>query len=226
MTVSDISKLLEKLDNTQMMDCKPALNAFKETWAQWLILNEHRIENNEDVNQLIKDLESVLDQRQSQLEHGVSENFYDHTKQALGRMYLHEASHDRDCGTLAAWDRAIEADGAYKAIALYNKAYITINMAKDGYMDKAIELLKDTMKCVDVNVAENANTMMACHISSSNGKFEPHNDGETNFKRQLEIRISFFKMWLIYTDKAIKKLQKLKDDGEDAITEEKGIFAL
>ena len=53
-----------------------------------------------------------------------------------------------------------------------------------------------------------------------------HNAGETNFKRQLEIRNSFFKMWLDYTDKAIKKLKKLKEDGEDAITEEKGIFAL
>ena len=208
------------------MDCKPSQNAFKETWAHWLILNEHRIEDNENVNQLIKDLGTTLDQRQTELVQGKSTNFYDHTRQALGRMYLHEADHSKDCGTLTAWNKAVDADHAYKAIAIYNKAYIIINMGEDGYMDEAINLLKETVKCVDVHVAENANTMMACHISSANGKFEPHNAGETNFKRQLEIRNSFFKMWLDYTDKAIKKLEKLKEDGEDAITEEKGIFAL
>ena len=66
--------------------------------------------------------------------------------------------------------------------------------------------------------------MMACYISSANGKFTPHNEGETKFKRQLEIRNSL--IWLDYTNKAVEKLQKLKDDGEDAVTEEKGTFAL
>ena len=208
------------------MDCKPAQNAFKESWAYWLILNEQRIEDNEDVNQLITDLETVLDQRQTELMLGSSANFYDHTRQALGRMYLHEADHSKDCGTLSTWDKAIDADPAYKAIAVYNKAYIVINMGKDGYIDEAIHLLKETIICVDVHVAENANTMMACHISTASGKFEAHNEGETNFKRQLEIRNSFFKIWLDYTDKAIKKLEELKKAGENAITEEKGIFAL
>ena len=224
--VHDVPVLLAMLNSTQRMDCEPAQNAFKETWAHWLILNEHRIEDNEDVNRLIKDLGSILDQRQTELVQGFSTNFYDHTRQALGRMYLHEADHSKDCGTLTAWDRVVDADQAYKAIAIYNKAYIVINMGKDNSMDEAINLLNETMKCVDVHVAENANTLMACHISSTSGKFELHNAGETNFKRQLEIRNSFFKMWLDYTDKAIKKLKKLKEDWEDAITEEKGIFAL
>ena len=226
MIVRDVPILLKVLDKTQRMDCKPAQNAFKETWAQWLVLNQHRIESNEDVNKLLQDLGSVLDQKQSELVQGISANFYDHTRQALGRMYLHEANHSKDCGTLAAWNKAIDADNSYKAIAIYNKAYIVINMGKGGYMDEAIDLLKETVKCIDVHISENANTMMACHISSANGKFEPHNQGETNFKRQLEIRNSFFKMWLDYIDKAIKKLEELKDASEDAITEEKGIFAL
>ena len=225
MMVKTLPTLKSQLFNTNKMDCKPAQNAFKETWAQWLILNEHHIQN-KNVQDLEKSLSSVLEQRQSELLQGVSTNFYDHTKQALGRMFLHEANHSEDCGTLVAWDRAISADKAYRAVALYNKAYIIIHMGKSGYMDNAIQLLKETIKCIDVHVAENANTMMACHISSINGKFTPHNDGETNFKRQLEIRNSFFKIWLDYTQKAVEKLQKLKDDGEDAITEEKGIFAL
>lgn len=224
--VCEVPSVLEKLLATKKIDCKPAQNAFKEAWAYWLILNEHRIEDNEDVNQLTNDLESVLNQLKTDLEQGISANFYDHTRQALGRMYLHEADHSKDCGTLTSWDKAIDADPAYKAIALYNKAYIVINMGKDGYIDEAINLLKETIPCVDVHVAENANTLMACHISTANGQFEAHNSGETNFKRQLEIRNSFFKMWLDYTDKAIKKLEELKKAGEDAITEEKGIFAL
>ena len=224
--VRDIPDLLDVLDKTRRMDCKPAQNAFKEAWAFWLILNEERIENNEHVKQLSTDLGVVLDKREKELEQGSSSNFYDHTRQALGRMYMHESDHRKHCGTLTAWDKSIDADPAYKAIAVYNKAYIIINMAKDGYLDEAIGLLKETMNCVDVHVAENANTMMACHISTANGKFEAHNDGETNFKRQLEIRNSFFKIWLDYTGKAIKKLEELKKAGEGAITEEKGIFAL
>ena len=226
MVVRDVPTVLAMLNKTNKMDCKPAQNAFKETWAKWLILNEHRIEDNEDVKTLMENLGTVLDQMQTELTQGSSANFYDHTKQALGRMYLHEADHTRDCGTLAAWDRAIQADNPYRAIAIYNKAYIIINMGEDGYMDQAIDLLKETIECLDVHIVENANTMMACHISSASGQFEPHNKGETNFKRQLEIRNSFFKIWLDYTNKAVEKLQKLKKDGEDAITEEKGIFAL
>ena len=224
--IRDIPRLLSVLDETPKFDCKPAQNAFKETWAHWLILNEKRIEENEDVNQLISDLGKVLDQRQTELVQGKSPNFYDHTRQALGRMYLHENDHSKDCGTLTAWNKAIDADPAYKAVAVYNKAYIVINMGNTGYMDEAISLLKETIDCVDVHVAEAANTMMASHISAAHGKFSAHNKGETNFKRQLEIRNSFFKMWLDYTDKAISKLEELKKDGEDAITEEKGIFAL
>ena len=224
MVVGEVPILMNLLNNTNRMDCKPFQNAFKETWAQWLILNEHRIENNENVEELKKSISDALDQKQSDLIQGVSENFYDHTKQALGRMYLHEADHSKDCGTLAAWDRAIAADNSYRAVAIYNKAYITINMGKSGHMDEAIELLKETIECIDVHIAENANTMMACYISSANGKFTPHNEGETKFKRQLEIRNSL--IWLDYTNKAVEKLQKLKDDGEDAVTEEKGTFAL
>ena len=226
MMVGEVPSLLEKLGKSQKMDCKPAQNAYKETWAQWLILNEHRIEDNENVDKLMRELGDVLDKRQDEVTQGKSTNFYDHIRQALGRMYLHEMDHSNDCGTLAAWDLALQVDKSYGAIALYNKAYIVINMGKDSYLEQAISLLKEVVRHIDVHVAENANTMMACHISSANGKFEPHNKGETNFNRQLEIRSSFFKMWLDYTDKAIEKLQKLKDDGEDAITEEKGIFAL
>ena len=170
--VHDVPVHLAMLNSTQRMDCEPAQNAFKETWAHWLILNEHRIEDNEDVNRLIKDLGSILDQRQTELVQGFSTNIYDHTRQALGRMYLHEADHSKDCGTLTAWDRVVDADQAYKAIAIYNKAYIVINMGKDNSMDEAINLLNETMKCVDVHVSENANTLMACHISSASGKFE------------------------------------------------------
>ena len=76
--VKTLPTLKSQLFNTNKMDCKPAQNAFKETWAQWLILNEHHIQN-KNVQDLEKSLSSVLDQRQSELLQGVSTNFYDHT---------------------------------------------------------------------------------------------------------------------------------------------------
>uniref|UniRef100_W5NKJ9 Uncharacterized protein n=1 Tax=Lepisosteus oculatus TaxID=7918 RepID=W5NKJ9_LEPOC len=189
----------------EKFDYLPALNALKESWALWLLLHEQKINQHLDVGVL-----SMLQHTAEHLLRGSSTNFYDHIKQAVSRMDLHSRKKSHDYGALSCWQRAIEAEGAYRAVSLYNQAYITINMQKDGYKGKAIDLLNEAKKAVDIYVLETTNTVASCNISCA-AKFKPHRTGGTNFQGQMEARLSLMKNWKEYITKATEKLKSLQE---------------
>nr|XP_015208820.1 PREDICTED: uncharacterized protein LOC107078100 [Lepisosteus oculatus] len=209
----------------EKFDYLPALNALKESWALWLLLHEQKINQHLDVGVLRSDLCSMLQHTAEHLLRGSSTNFYDHIKQAVSRMDLHSRKKSHDYGALSCWQRAIEAEGAYRAVSLYNQAYITINMQKDGYKGKAIDLLNEAKKAVDIYVLETTNTVASCNISCA-AKFKPHRTGGTNFQGQMEARLSLMKNWKEYITKATEKLKSLQESKDDAIAEEASVYSL
>ncbi|KAM9516899.1 uncharacterized protein ACWYII_044167 isoform 2-T2 [Salvelinus alpinus] len=212
-------------DNGPKFDYQPALNALKETWALWLTLHEEHIRQHEDISVLKADLLEHITNRGNMLLNGKSQNFYDHIKQATGRTDLHLRNKNKcDYEAKSYWKDVEECDPFYSAVAMYNQAFITINMGKDGYKTEARELLERAKTSVDVYLSETTNTMVSFQIATR-GNFEPHHEGERNFLKQIDSRMSIHKAWILNIDLAVNKLKELEGEGT-AITEVSSVYSL
>ncbi|GAA6088176.1 uncharacterized protein LOC113635008 isoform X1 [Tachysurus ichikawai] len=177
------------------MDYHPALNALKESWGIWLILHTDQINIHSDLTHLKEDLIQNLQDTSNKLLQGHSENFYDHIQQALGRTALHLQNKNKcDYGAKTYWKKASDSDNYYRAVALYNQAYITINLAKEGYKTEARSLLEEAEKTLDVYISETTRTMSFCSLSVTRD-FEPHHSGSCNFQIQMQARMNIFNSW-------------------------------
>ncbi len=70
------------------MDFEPAMNDLKETWAEWLMINDEKIQaskNPEDIKTMEKDLDETIEKRAAELLTNKSTDFYDYFRQALAR---------------------------------------------------------------------------------------------------------------------------------------------
>ena len=71
---------------SEKMDYEPAMNDLKETWADWLMLNEKRIQSQpEQVEIMKKELDDIIEKRTEELVTNKSDDFYDYMRQALAR---------------------------------------------------------------------------------------------------------------------------------------------
>ncbi|RXN12430.1 hypothetical protein ROHU_010113 [Labeo rohita] len=230
----------EKLDPMQMQlgnipDCfkhhqpkfdyQPAINALKESWALWLTLHEDHINRHDDFGQLEADLIRTINETSGKLLRGECDNFYDHVKQAIARTDLHcREKSSSDYGAKSYWQKVANSDPHYRAVALYNQAYITINLGKGNYKADAMNLLEDAKKSVEVYISEVSNTMVSCNLSVTGNK--DHNTDNNNFQSQMEARMNIFKSWMTYIDNALNKLKELEKNKSDAITEECSVYTL
>ncbi|XP_044206348.1 uncharacterized protein LOC122981723 isoform X1 [Thunnus albacares] len=209
-------------DYQAKFDYQPALNALKEAWALWLTLHEEHINRHDDIHDLQTDLIKTMNETKGKLLQGESDNFYDHIKQAILRTDLHCRDKTNDYGAKSYWQRAATSDPLYKAVALYNQAYITINLAKDDYKAEARKLLEQAKEPVDVYISETSNTMVSCQMSV-NDNLKPHRN---NFQSQMEARMNIFKSWKTYIDNALKKLVKLEEGNSGAKTKDCSVYML
>ncbi|MCI4376956.1 hypothetical protein PGIGA_G00197810 [Pangasianodon gigas] len=208
--VKDVPRYFESFHSK--MDYHPALNALKESWGIWLILHTEQINIENDLTELTEDLIHHLHDTSDKLLHGQSENFYDHIQQALGRTALHFQNKNKcDYGAKSYWKKASDSDNYYRAIALYNQAYITINMAKEGYKSEARSLLEEAEKAIDVYVSEMTKTLYFCSLSVTQD-FEPHHSGSCNFQIQMQARMNIFNSWKRNIRKILDMLGSAKGD--------------
>ncbi|KAJ7987017.1 hypothetical protein DPEC_G00334400 [Dallia pectoralis] len=154
-------------DRSTKFDYHPALNALKETWALWLTLHEEHINRHEDISVLKEDLLKHITNRSNMLLDGKSHTFFDHIKQAIGRTDLHcRNKNNCDYGAKSYWKDVEDCDPFYSAVALYNQAFITINMAKGDYKTEACVLLEKAIKKIDVYLLETTNTMVSFQMAT------------------------------------------------------------
>ncbi|KAM4694451.1 uncharacterized protein O3C94_004944 [Discoglossus pictus] len=217
---NDVNK---DLSNDSKLDYQPALNALKETWALWLTFHEEDINNHKDLDFLKEELRSTLTKTSEDLLQGKSNNFYDFIKVAMDYTYLHINNKSHDYGALSYWKKAENADGVYKAISLYNQAFIKINLGEKNYKTEAIRLLKETKETMNVYVSEVSNTDFFGKMTQFS-KFKAHNQ-DTNFTLQNEMRMNLLKSWANYIDNSLEKLKELQEN-EDAQTKEINVFSL
>lgn len=206
-------------------DYHPAINALKESWALWLALHETEINNHEDFNKLESDLLESLKETTEKLLKGQQENFYDHIKQAVIRTDLHfRDKANNDFGAKNYWRNVESSDPHYKAVALYNQAYITINLSRGDYRAEARTLLVDAKKAIDAYILEVSNTMMSVNLTIAE---KPQNNEDiNNFQSQMEARMNIFQSWIKSIDEAVAKLDQLVESNSDGITEESSVYSL
>ena len=207
-------------------DYGSGLSSVKEQWAFWLALNRPRIEDSgNNLRSLQKDMELVIQSKIDETQRGVSNNCYDHARNAMNRMTLLGKDVNRvaekDFGTFGLWQRLIDTEKVYKAVALYNQAYVTIKTRKDGnsYREKALNLLDKTLEAIEAYTTEMANVTYSVQIASSSGNTKSHladKEGQTNFSKQQTARGSFIKAWRDSINSAIEMLksEKTPDDFE------------
>ncbi|KAM9857183.1 uncharacterized protein ACBR49_000843 isoform 1-T1 [Aulostomus maculatus] len=208
-------------------DYHPAVSSLKESWAFWLIQQEAHIREDwkeTDIQELMENLQGHLQQRSSSLLKGKSRNFHDHIKQAASRTDLHRCNRRECYGAKQYWQDAAESDPFFSAVALYNKAYVTINLRKKGYMSEGKELLKKAQDLVDVFLSETTNTMIFCSLSSKSD-FKIHHEN-SNLLLQMQVRMNIFKSWKGYIESALEKIVELQKSRDDAITEDSSTFSL
>ncbi|XP_075695920.1 uncharacterized protein LOC142662002 [Rhinoderma darwinii] len=222
--IQDTCKLVKIFENCKMLDYLPGLNALKETWALWLTMHDDDINNQKDVEALKTNLVQVLAERKAHLSLLKTENFYDFIKVAMDRTYLHINDKKRDFGALKFWREVEQVDSVYKAISLYNQAFIIINLEEKDYKKKAIDLLTEAKKAMEIYVSETSNTNVFGKFTQKT-KFEPHNP-ETNFIIQINTRMNLLNSWKNYIEKSLEKLHDLQSKNKDAITKESSIFSL
>ncbi|KAM9330149.1 uncharacterized protein PAF06_009885 [Gastrophryne carolinensis] len=218
-----LSKDCLKKSGSDKMDYHPALNSMKETWALWLTTHEKDIHEHKDIKPLKDDLNNTLNQKSTLLLEGKSENFYDFIKAAVDRTHLHIGDKSNDYGALFYWEKMEETDKIYRAISLYNRALITINMGKDGYKTKAINFLKEAKPALEIYTSEICNVITFGDVAQSS-RFQPHNK-ETNFSLQTQMKLQLLNSWNNHIDNAITKLEELEKN-KGAITKEASVFTL
>lgn len=205
-------------------DYQPAINALKESWALWLTLHEEHINRHDDFSQLQADLIRTMKETSGKLLQGECDNFYDHVRQAIVRTDLHcQNKSNNDYGAKSYWQKVTNSDPHYKAVALYNQAYITINLRKGNYKEDAMNLLKDAKKSIEIYVSEVSNTMISCNLSVTGNKDQ---SAGNNFQSQMEARMNIFKSWMTYINNALIKLTELEENNSDAITEDCSVYTL
>lgn len=206
-------------------DYRPAINALKESWVLWLTLHDEHINRHDDFSQLEADLIKTMKETSGKLLQGECDHFYDHVRQVIVRTDLHCRNKTKsDFGAKSYWQKVINSDPHYKAVALYNQAYITINLGQGHYKADAMKLLNEAKESINVYVSEVSNTMSSCNLSvtSNTDQSKDYN----NFQRQMEARMNIFHSWRAYINNVLIKLKELESSKSDAITEDCSVYTL
>uniref|UniRef100_A0A096MFK3 Uncharacterized protein n=1 Tax=Poecilia formosa TaxID=48698 RepID=A0A096MFK3_POEFO len=206
----DFDKHYTEESHRQKFDYETAINALKESWALWLILHEEHFSRHNDILLLKENLMKGLKNTADQILKGRRNNFYDYIKLAKSRTDIHRSNKkESDFGALLYWQSAVQCDPFYCAVALYNQAYITVNLQRSGYKEEAKQLLEKAKTAVDVYLSESTNTMMFCNLAMTND-FLPHHK-DSNLQNQMKARMSVFKCWKGYIENALKALQHIEN---------------
>ncbi|KAM4546600.1 uncharacterized protein V3H82_020357 [Fundulus diaphanus] len=209
----------------QKFDYEIAINALKESWALWLILHEEHLSRRDEIHVLKANLIKDLKKTAGQILKGRSNNFYDFIKLAKSRTEIHRSKkNESDFGALSYWQSAEQCDPFYSAVALYNQAYITVNLRRSGYKTKAKQLLEKAKTAVDVYLSESTNAMMFYNLAVTND-FLPHHK-DSNLQTQIKARMSVFKCWKGYIENALKMLEHIASSKGDAVLEDSSVYTL
>ena len=216
-------------------DKRVILNSLNENWGRWLEMRSDRIEQLDEVK-LIPELRAAHDSWCPKIPpvatdviHLPITNFYYFIK--FGNQLL--MTNDKDSLEKACqyYNMSIDKEPTYSAFAYYNRAYCTICLRKSGYMDKAIEDLKNAKKRL-LTYTNDALVVMNCvnivlQIHQRTSTLDDMNLSDLHeLKAQMETRLQVFDFVEKKIQDTITKLESFQKSDDDATADPVSIFDL
>ena len=218
-----------KAKNTAIVhreDKSITIDAINESWGQWLLMKSDEIEHLSE-----EKLTSELTEAHSKWPIC---SFYCEIQ--FGNKMLTEG---KEKCAYQHYTSSIRMEPRYVAIAYYNRAYATITMRKDDYMNDAISDLVAAEKSLESYISEVAYllqcvpmvTRMKQSPQRNSDKLEDFDtsdseNGASSFSAQMQLRIQIFGFVRDKIREAIGKIEQFKKEGEDIEAESLGVFSL
>ena len=219
-------------------DLPVVVSSMNENWGQWLQMKSKQIDLLEEV-QLVHDLSqaqlkwkpAVPSEASSIVQLPVT-NFY-HLIQ-FGNQFLVEDDKENAKKALKYYDESIRMEPRYALIAYYNRAYCSITAEVDDYKRKSLEDIRSALACLEHYVDEVSSVYQCVSLvrqvrKISEREVEDQDSEEDyigDFNMQVQARYEIFRFLREKLEEAIRKMEQLKDSGDDFIAKPVGIFSL
>ncbi|TKS66086.1 Pre-mRNA-splicing factor CWC22 -like protein [Collichthys lucidus] len=211
-TLQDIHK------NTDGDDKRAVVAIMNEFWGIWLQTKSEEIEQikrNELQNSLKADLSRAKSQSQSHT--SPCSSIYHYIK--FGNIALSEKQWDV---STSLFEKAMQQDDSWAAIAFYNHAYCTIKQQNGDYLLKAKNDLVKAKESLKYLSEESMVCLQFVKMSSANSA----NSNPTSLEKQLTTKCRMLSYFDKNIDEAIQKLGEIKERGRDAKANKSPIISL
>ncbi|CAL8242640.1 unnamed protein product, partial [Merluccius merluccius] len=211
-TLQDIYK------NTDGDDKRAVVAIMNEFWGIWLQTKSEEIDQlkrNELENSLKEDLSLAKSQSQSQT--SPCSSIYHYIK--FGNIALSEKRWD---DSTRLFQKAIEQDESWAAIAFYSHAYCTIKQKNADYLAKARDDLRKAQESLKYLSEESMVCLQLVKMFSANSA----NSNPTSLEKQFITKCSMFSYFDKNISEAIQKLDEIKERGRGAMAKKSPIFSL
>ncbi|KAM6919227.1 uncharacterized protein FYW49_008750 [Xenentodon cancila] len=210
--------LLHIYRNTDRNDRRVAVAIMNEFWGTWLQTNS------DDIEQLKRDelqlrLKSDLSKAKSQTESQTSpcSSIYHYIK--FGNTALDEKQWDVSIGL---FEKAMNQDESWAAIAFYTHAYCTIMQKKPGYLTNARNDLRKAQESLKYLSEESLICLQFVKMATATST----NNDPTSLEKQFTSKCSMYRFFDENITEAIKKLDEINEKGKDAFIKKSPVFSL
>ncbi|KAI4873585.1 hypothetical protein NFI96_025328 [Prochilodus magdalenae] len=216
---SEYCETLQDIHRNTDQEKKSALVAvLNEFWGIWLQIKSEEIDQLKRT-ELQKSLKADLSEAKIDCQSRKSpcSSIYHYIK--FGNIALGKEQWDT---STRLFERAMELDERWAAIAFYSHAYCTINQQEGDYLTKA---MKDLRKAQD-SLKYLAEESMVCLQFVKMSSTASANSNSNSLEKQLTTRCSMLGYFDQNIIEAINKLEEIKDKGRDAVAKKSAMFSL
>ncbi|XP_056247408.1 uncharacterized protein LOC130178868 [Seriola aureovittata] len=218
---SEYCKTLEDIyRNTDGDEERAVVAMMNEFWGIWLQTKSEEIDQLKRT-ELQKSLKDDLSLARSQCQSQTSpcSSIYHYIK--FGNIKVDEKQWDI---SKRLFEKAMEQDESWAAIAFYSHAYCTIKQEEKDYLTKARDDLRKAQDSLKYLSEECMVCLQLVKMSSAHSANSQLN--QTSLEKQFLNKCNMFKYFDENISKAIKKLEEIKDKGRDAIANKSPMFSL
>ncbi|XP_038585018.1 uncharacterized protein LOC119910463 [Micropterus salmoides] len=210
-TLEDVYK---KTDGEEERAVVAIMNEFWGIWLQTKSEEIDQLKRNELQTSLKADLS--LAQSQSQSQTSPCSSIYHYI--TFGNVTLSE----KPDVSARLFEKAMNQDESWAAIAFYSHAYCTIKQQKADYLTKARDDLKKAQESLKYLSEQSVVCLQFVKMSSAHSA----NSNQTSLEKQLTTKCSMLSYFDKNISEAIQKLDEIKERGRDAIVKKSPMFSL
>ncbi|MEQ2230107.1 hypothetical protein ILYODFUR_025871 [Ilyodon furcidens] len=199
-------------------DRKVIVAIMNEFWGIWLQIKSEDIEQQKKTElqqSLKKDLSAARQQSSSQT--SPCSSIYHYIN--FGNIFLDDKKWEHGARL---FEKAMNQDESWAAIAFYSHAYCTIKLSKGDYLTKAKEDLQKALESLKYLSEECIVCLQFIKmVTVDNSKSDP-----SSLEKQLTTKCNMYSYFEKNITEAIQKLDEIKERGRDAIAKKSPVFSL